>query len=142
MLLLTNIAPQRHELNVGVWEALEQLEDDDYAQRFGQIWVIDGPLFDADPPRLHGEIQVPRAFYKILVREENGRPRFLAFIIPQPGPEGQRGGTDRSVARAAAPRRFLASVKQVERASQLDFFWQLERTIQDSAESSIPADIW
>lgn len=141
--LLTNITPQRHELNVGVWEALEQLEDDVYAQRYEQIWVLDGPLFDADPPRLHGEVQVPRAFYKILVREEAaGRPRFLAFIFPQPGPEGQRGGSDHSVAREVPPRRFLTSVREVERASRLDFFWQLEKPIEEAAESSTPTDTW
>ena len=50
--LMSNVCPQQPNLNRGMWEELESREANDYADRFGQVWVIDGPIFDANPRRL------------------------------------------------------------------------------------------
>jgi hypothetical protein len=49
---MSNICPQKPKLNRHVWEQLESTEIRDYAVRFEEIWVIDGPLFDDQPEKL------------------------------------------------------------------------------------------
>jgi DNA/RNA endonuclease G (NUC1) len=38
--LLTNVVPQSPALNRGLWETLEKIISNDYARRFGQVWVM------------------------------------------------------------------------------------------------------
>jgi endonuclease G len=58
-------------------------------------------------------VQVPEACYKIIVDEENGVPRVLAFIVPQ------------DVTGSEPPKRFLTSVDEVEQETGLDFLCDL-----------------
>ena len=37
--LLTKVIPQSPNLNRGLWETLEKIISNDYAERFGQVWV-------------------------------------------------------------------------------------------------------
>jgi hypothetical protein len=46
--LLTNVIPQSPALNRGLWETLEKIISNDYAERFGQVWVICGPIFGSN----------------------------------------------------------------------------------------------
>lgn len=138
--LMSNIVPQRHVLNAGVWEVLERKEDSEYAQKFEEIWVLDGPLFAEKPAEIGSGVQVPKGFYKILVREENvggrRRPRMLAFVFPQPA-----GLKDASVGQQADPADFRSTVRAVEQESKLDFFWQLDRGTQEAVETE-RAGMW
>ena len=42
---MSNVCPQRHRLNAGLWKDLETKIADNYTGRYGQVWVIDGPVF-------------------------------------------------------------------------------------------------
>jgi endonuclease G len=61
--LMSNILPQKPNLNRRIWERLEQVEIKEYAQRFKAVWVIVGPVFDAQPPRLRSGVAVPKACF-------------------------------------------------------------------------------
>eukprot|EP01031_Cornospumella_fuschlensis_P008743 gene8743-10766_t len=50
--LMSNISPQKHALNAGPWKALEQRIATNYPGRFGEVWVLAGPVFPAQPERL------------------------------------------------------------------------------------------
>lgn len=100
-------------MNREVWESLERLEIRDYAQKFKEIWVVTGPVFDAQSGRLMTGIRIPGACFKILVDEEGGQPRLLAFLIPQ------------SVTGQEQPGQFLTTVDAVELETGLDFFRDL-----------------
>jgi endonuclease G len=55
-----------------------------YPARLEQVWVLCGPLFDAEPRRLaQSGIALPSAFYLIVVDVSDGRIRTLALILPQ-----------------------------------------------------------
>ena len=68
-----------------VWEQLEQAEARDYAVRFGEVWVTTGLVHDDSPAALASGVVVPARFFKILLDEEAGQPRMLAFIMAQEG---------------------------------------------------------
>ena len=127
--LMSNIIPQRPALNRQVWERLEQSEIRDYAPRYRQIWVIDGPVFNRSG-RLRGGEDVPDACYKIIVREEDGQPSILAFIMPQ------------TVRGTEPPSQFLTSVHEIERETCLDFFNRLPPAIEKRLEAKAASGMW
>jgi endonuclease G len=107
--LMSNICPQRPHLNQEVWESLEAKVADEYADRYGQVWVTVGPIFDDDIEALPCGVEIPDAFYSILIRESEGKPQVLAFIMPQ------------EVVGDEPLEQFLQSVDEIEKETGLDF---------------------
>lgn len=128
--LMSNIVPQFHDINAGVWEEIEAQEADVYANRYGTLWVIDGPVFDAVPKKLRSGVEIPGGFYKILVRQQNGQPECLAFLVPQPSRK-------LDLPAQATPRQYLTTVRHIEELSHLDFFWQLDPAFQEGLETHL-----
>ena len=128
--LMSNIIPQRPRLNRQVWERLEQEEIRDYAQRFKQVWVIDGPVFGQEAKRLACGVAVPTACFKIIVEAERGQPKTLAFIMPQ------------TVEGTESPGEFLTNVGEIEKETGLDFFSELPKDAQSRMEAETPARMW
>jgi endonuclease G len=127
---MSNIIPQKPDLNRRVWERLEQEEVKTYAQRFKTVWVIDGPIFDATPSRLRSGVAVPRACYKIIIQEEGGQPRMLALVMPQDATGSEKLGL------------FLTSVRNIEDETGLDFLNELPREMQDRVETVQAPQMW
>ena len=132
--LLSNIAPQRQRLNVGAWLALEG-RCKRWAKRYGEIWIICGPIFDGPEPRRlqgrrPGRVAIPDGFYKIVVRHDMGRVVVLGFIM--------RHGADKHTALGA----FLASVDDIESLTGLDFLADLDNQIETSIEASKAVELW
>ncbi|MBM4257406.1 MAG: DNA/RNA non-specific endonuclease, partial [Deltaproteobacteria bacterium] len=81
--LMSNISPQAPDLNRSWWRVLEEMEATDFAVRLERVWVVTGPVFSGEVKKLKGVVDVPTAFYRIILDEENGQLRALAFIAPQ-----------------------------------------------------------
>lgn len=111
--LMSNIIPQKHALNAGLWKQLEQRIATNYPGRFGEVWVLAGPVFGTRPEKLRGRVAVPEACYMIIVDENEGRVRAAAFLFPQEIP-------------AEAPLAdFLTTIDEIERRTGLDFLHEL-----------------
>lgn len=123
--LMSNIIPQRPRLNREVWERLERSELDDYASRYGQVWVIDGPVFGSRPGHLREGVAIPDSCYKIIIIEREGHARAHSFLIPQ-----DVEGTD-------TPQQHLASVMDIEKRTGLDFFAGLPATLRRELEDGV-----
>ena len=120
---MSNISPQRHTLNAGVWKELEHRIATNYAGRFGEVWVIAGPVFGAKPEKLRRRVAIPESFYMIVVDESDGRVRAAAFLFPQETPASARMDD------------YLASVDEIEQRTGLDFLAELP----DEAENALEA---
>ncbi|MBN8217620.1 MAG: DNA/RNA non-specific endonuclease [Spirochaetes bacterium] len=121
-----NACPQRKEMNEGIWLDLE-MKTLEWADRFGRIWVICGPLFDwKKVRRFLGEsnefkVAIPDSFFKVVIREgapptgplQEIPPIVLAFIYPQEI-QRQKGGYRHEP--------YLTSIGDVEARSGLRFF--------------------
>ncbi|WP_458526704.1 DNA/RNA non-specific endonuclease [Onishia taeanensis] len=131
--LMSNMSPQRPNLNRQLWQRLEEVVMDHFVPRFGTLQVITGPIYSADfldgAFRRVGFTQVPEAFYKILVVPSE-TPRVLAFIMPQ------------EVSGNEPLDRFLASIDEIEVRTGLDFFPLLSRTAAARLEGGIHTDRW
>ncbi|EKD81492.1 MAG: DNA/RNA non-specific endonuclease [uncultured bacterium] len=126
---MSNIVPQTPELNRRVWQRLEKLEEE-YANNRGTIWVIAGPVFDEHIKTIGNNIEVPDAFYKIIVDEEQEGIKTLAFLIPQ------------TVTGKEPIENFLTSIDEIEKLTGLDFFWPLSDEPEKRLESTSPSKLW
>ena len=143
---LLNAVPQRDGFNGGIWLDLEDLTGA-WAQRFGAVWVMTGPIvvdqfpsgYIGEPERNELPVAIPDALYKIVVRDaDEGAEQpyeVLAFIYPQVGAGYTlRGEFDHT--------RFLTSVDEIEALTELDFFANLPGDVEESIEARVATDLW
>ena len=128
--LMSNVTPQLHALNAGLWKELETKIATSYPARYGEVWVIVGPVFGANPQRLRGGVAVPEAFFLIVVDENEGKLRTLAFLVPQDTPA------------AADPARYLTTIEEIQRRTGLDFLSELDDTSERQVESQRAGRVW
>ena len=128
--LMSNILPESKPLNEQVWEHLETSEILNYAQRYGSVWVITGPVFGVEGKQLVSGVVVPDACYKILVREDDGKPSVLAFEIPQSVHGNEEVGD------------FLQPVRKIEQDTGLDFMGELPAEVQNRLEAQRAKRMW
>ena len=128
--LMSNISPQLHALNAGLWQELERKIATSYPARYEEVWVFAGPIFGAQPPRLRNGVLVPEAFFMIILDEQEGKLRTLAFIVPQQVPADASLGS------------YLTSVTEIQRRTQLDFFRELEDGSEGLVEQHQASRVW
>ncbi|MGB7371759.1 DNA/RNA non-specific endonuclease [Erythrobacter sp.] len=91
-----NGSPQAAALNQGPWLHLENYSAA-AANKFRSIWIVTGPIFDPATPKLtigdadELKVEIPDAFFKILISEGPSGIETLAFIFEQPNELGEDG---------------------------------------------------
>lgn len=127
---LSNITPQKSELNQGPWRFLEE-ETRQLLDTFLIVFVMTGPLYERDMPPMPGADEdhvVPSAYWKIIaaISKNKGEPfSTSAFILDQETP------------RSDDFRNYVVSINEVEERSGLDFFWELDDEVEEMLESIV-----
>lgn len=125
----SNISPQLHEFNNGVWNRLEQ-KIRYWAQKYESVFVITGGVLNDKLKTIGMEkVAVPDYFYKILLSETNGKYRMIGFLVPHTKSNEALYG-------------FVVPVDEIEKKTGIDFFPQLEDTIENRLEQSKDYKDW
>lgn len=130
--LMSNIAPQTPALNRGVWRDLEHRIADLWTARYGDIWVIVGAISPLDDHETVSgtDIDVPDAYYQVVVAQEGMDVRAFAVLFPQ------------RIRWSAWAARHLISIDELEELTGLDFLPELPDFIQSPLESELPSRLW
>lgn len=128
--LMSNIVPQRHAMNAGIWKSLEQKEAINYTGRFQEIWIVAGPVLGTVQRRLPSGILIPEQMFKIILDVREGNVRALAFLI------SQDAGNNVELAGC------MCSIDEIERLTSLDFFPELSADVQNALEGKAAARVW
>ena len=132
--LLSNMCPQRPNLNRIMWEKLEE-EVRALAGAHGSIWIFSGPLYldgsgkPAHPQKFIGpdSVAVPTHFFKVILCEHpSGTHEMFAFIME-----------NKITPLTGAPKDYIVSVDSVESVSGLDFFSALPDSEENRLESEV-----
>jgi endonuclease G len=127
--LTSNISPQVHAFNDGVWNRLEQ-KVRYWAVKYDDIYVITGGVLnDSDITIGKEKVLVPKYFYKILLDESNGKYKMIAFLVPNE--KSERPLYD-----------FVVSVDSIEKLTGIDFFPHLDDKIEDALEKNTDYKSW
>ena len=127
--LTSNISPQNHAFNAGVWNRLEQ-KVRYWAKKNKGVFVITGGVLKNGLNNIGDEnVSVPEQFYKVLLDNTNGEIKILAFLLPHEDSK-------------LPLYKFVVSVDTIESLSGIDFFPQLEDNIEDKLEKSNSYKSW
>src|SRR6185436_6439533 len=124
---MSNMCPQSHRLNAGKWKSLEQREYR-YSQHYSELYTICGPIFTTHIRTLTHGIEVPDAYYKILVRKSGNSLKALAITF-EFFPSSSLGTMEYLQSH-------LTSIRDIENLTGLDFFNQLPTPVQDALETA------
>lgn len=127
---LSNITPQKADLNQGSWRMLEERVRD--LVRKGQVvWVMTGPLYERVMPSLpkaDEPHQVPSGYWKIVCVQqgkEASKVKLVAFAFDQETP------------RRSSIINHLTTVDDIEARSGLDFMHELPPDLETRVESFV-----
>jgi DNA/RNA endonuclease G (NUC1) len=147
---LSNAVPQAAGFNQGIWLDMENYTGA-WANKFGRVWIITGPIFYRDAPRYvigdAGEVPVaiPDALFKIVIKENTATslPDVLAFIYPQWNVQYYKTGNCRGD-KTYSHTPFLVSVDQIEQATGLSFFTAMNWTDeqQRTVKTQVATSLW
>jgi len=126
---LSNMSPQLHEFNAGIWEAIERTVRN-WAKQKGLLVVYTGPLLRPNLKKIGQNVSVPDTFYKVVYAISGQEVQAVAFLVPhRPFPENMVA-------------RFMVSVDSVEKVTGIDFFPALPDDIEEKAESRWDKSRW
>lgn len=129
--LMSNIAPQTPQLNRGVWRDVEHRIADLWTARYGEIWVVVGSI-PSDTGERFGPaaVDVPKAFFQVIVAQEGLDVRALAMVFPHNVPWGTWAA------------RNIVTIDELEKMTGYDFNPELPAFIQDPLEAELPTRLW
>ncbi len=127
--LTSNISPQEHKFNAGLWNRLEQ-KVRYWARKNDGVFVITGGVLTKGLETIGDEdVAVPNQFYKVILDNTNGEIKVLAFLM-------NHQDSDLPLYK------FVVSVDEVETLTGIDFFPQLEDSLEDKLEASSSYKSW
>jgi endonuclease G len=126
---LSNMSPQLHEFNAGIWEAVERTVRA-WAKAKGRLVVYTGPILRSDLKKIGRRVSVPDSFYKVVYALEGSRVQAVGFIVPH-----------QSFPKSAVSR-FMLPVSDVEKIVGIDFFPELPDPIEVKAERHVQQGFW
>lgn len=127
--LTSNITPQRHDFNAGVWNRLEQRVRY-WASQYAGVFVVTGGVLKDKIGGIGDEnVTVPESFYKIVYDQSGDDVRMIAFLMIH---------TESSKPLYT----FVTSVDQIENLTGIDFFPQLEDALEERLEASVDYKGW
>jgi endonuclease G len=128
--LLSNVSPQNHSMNAGIWEHAER-QVRTWAKHYGKVYVTTGPCLKPMPTQKIGVsgVAVPEYFYKVVLVADGKRSRAIGFFIPNASSKMPLSA-------------FVMSVNEVERRTGIDFYPLLPDDLEDDIESQADITIW
>ncbi|QNK76224.1 DNA/RNA non-specific endonuclease [Winogradskyella sp. PAMC22761] len=127
--LTSNISPQEHQFNAGVWNRLEQ-KVRYWAKKNDGIFVVTGGILKDNLKTIGDEnVSVPNQFYKVILDNTNGKIKMLAFLMDHEN--------------SSLPLyKFVVPVDSLETLTGIDFFPELDDSIENKLEASSSYKSW
>ncbi len=127
---MSNISPQVHNFNGGIWRELEELTRD-WAKMNKELYIVTGPVFKDNKGTIgrKSKVTVPGYFYKVILDLEGPEKKAIGFVIPNE--VSTRPLSD-----------YVRTVDAVEALTGIDFFPTLDDALEDSLESHVNNRQW
>ncbi|QDO92951.1 DNA/RNA non-specific endonuclease [Formosa sediminum] len=128
--LTSNIAPQNHDFNAGIWNELEQTVRS-WATSYNGVYVVTGGILEDNLKTIGKDrVSVPNYFYKIIFNEADAHSKMIAFLMPN------RANENKSLSS------YVVSVDQIEALTGIDFFPRLEDNLETRLEANTSTSGW
>lgn len=134
--LLTNILPQRPDLNRGVWLNIEYYCEDLCKKENKELFIIAGGIFRSEN-KIKDKIAVPDSLFKIIVVLNSGESiesindTTTVIAVVMPNINGIRKDNWQ---------KYLTTIRRIENSTGYDFLSNVNKQIQDVIENRIFID--
>ena len=125
----TNITPQHKDLNGSLWVRLDKFTVR-LANSYDSVYITTGCIFNEDFGRTKRNIAIPDAYFKAILIQYENEFKAIGFIIPNKKPK------------KTCLCSYAVTIDSLENLTGLDFFSQLDLTIQNKIESEIDSKLW
>jgi endonuclease G len=141
--LMSNISPQKGNLNRGIWVKLESkiLNDYPYMKNTPYVWVIVGPVFSNTPDTIMRKnstiVSIPESFFCIIVKpfrypyDQAGNSNYMSFLFPQDVPRNEN-----------LDEKYLTTIKEIEDKTLLKFFPNFSETMENRIKFKKEIKLW
>ncbi|MBW1297963.1 DNA/RNA non-specific endonuclease [Aquimarina litoralis] len=127
--LTSNVSPQNHEFNAGIWNKLEQ-KTRYWAKKYDGVYVVTGGVLSDDLKTIGYEaVSVPNYFFKVILDKSTSNPKMIAFLVPHKK-------TNKSL------KSFVVTTDELEKLTGIDFFSKLPDDLEKRLEMSKVIDNW
>ncbi|TXE15879.1 DNA/RNA non-specific endonuclease [Psychroserpens burtonensis] len=127
--LTSNISPQEHSFNAGIWNTLEQ-KVRYWASKYDGVFVVTGGVLKGAMKTIgEEEVSVPNQFYKVIIDNNTGQTKMIAFLISHQNSNQPLY-------------KFVVSVDVIEELTGIDFFAELDDSIENKLEASSSYKEW
>jgi endonuclease G len=127
--LTSNISPQKHDFNDGIWNTLEG-KVRYWASKYDGIYVVTGGVLNDNLKTIGKEnVAVPEYFYKVLLDDSRGEYKMIGFLVP-------------AVDSNKPLYEFVVPVDQIEKMTGIDFYPKLDDAIENKLEKSSDYKDW
>lgn len=125
----SNISPQDHDFNAGIWNRLEQ-KVRYWSTKYDGVYVITGGVLKKTTKTIGTEsVVVPDYFYKIVFDDDHNKLKAIAFLMPNK--------------KSDAPLyTFVVSIDQIEEMTGIDFFPKVNDDIENALEKNSGYKDW
>ncbi len=125
----SNISPQNHQFNAGLWNRLEQ-KVRYWTTKYGDLYIITGGILKNGLKTIGKEkVAVPNQFYKIILDYSVNQPKAIAFLMPNKNSEKPLY-------------KFVTSIDAIEKLTGIDFFHTLPDSIENELEAVNDYKAW
>ncbi len=127
---MSNMSPQHPKLNRYMWKNLEDLVRI-WAKQYGKVYIVTGPVLDDSLKKINEVISVPKKYYKVIYREDQGgvKKSMIAFLFPNTEVSGKLED-------------FVVSVDTIEELTGVDFFVGLDNKVEQELEPKVNKADW
>ena len=124
----SNISPQKHDFNAGLWNRLEQ-KTRYWTSKYGKLYIITGGVLKNGLETIGKEkVAIPNQFYKIIL-DYSDKPKAIAFLMPNKK-------SDEPLYK------YVTSIDNIEKLTGIDFFPALADDIENSLEAKTDYKDW
>ncbi|MFY7988023.1 MAG: DNA/RNA non-specific endonuclease [Flavobacterium sp.] len=123
----SNVSPQKHDFNSGIWNRLEE-KVRYWAIKYDGLYVITGGVLSDDLKTIGKErVAVPNYFYKVLFSKDENK--MIGFLIPHQESKSPLY-------------EFVVSVDEIEKITGIDFFPKMPDNLENKLESKSDYKDW
>ena len=127
--MMSNVSPQKHDFNSGLWNRLEQ-KTRYWAYKYKGLYVVTGGILKEGLPTIgRNHVAVPQQYYKIILDYTKPEIKAIAFLIPHKDSE-------------IPLYKFVTSIDRIEAITGIDFFPELPDSLENKLEASKDYKKW
>ena len=126
---MSNMSPQVPSFNRGIWKELEE-KVRDWAVENEKILIATGPIYQGEYKTIgSNQVAVPTHYYKVILDYTDPDLKGIGFILAN-----EKGDKPLQA--------YSYTIDEVEKATGIDFFYQLPDDIEERLESGLDLQKW